>query len=77
MVPIIGHRDALLAALAAHDCIIVVGDTGSGKTTQLPRFLLDAGFAKVCVTQPRRVAAVAAAQRVAEEMGCRVGGEEI
>ena len=60
------HRDTVLEALAAHDCVIVMGDTGCGKTTQLPQLLLDAGFDRVCVTQPRRVAAISAAHRVAE-----------
>lgn len=71
--PINRHREAILGALAEHDCIIVVGETGSGKTTALPRIVREAGFEKVCVTQPRRVAAIAAARRVAEELGGRVG----
>ena len=71
--PILSHRDDLLEALRKHPCIIVQGDTGSGKTTQLPRFLVDSGHRRVVVTQPRRVAAIAAARRVADEMGCSVG----
>ena len=75
--PILQHREALLAAIAAHDCLIVVGDTGSGKTTHLPRILRAAGCERVCVTQPRRVAAIMAARRVADEMGTAVGGKEV
>ena len=71
--PIDEHREAIKSALAAHDCVIIVGDTGSGKTTQLPRILNDAGFDRVCISTPRRVAAVSAARRVAEETGCHVG----
>ena len=71
--PINSHREVILAALKEHDCIIVIGETGSGKTTALPRIVREAGFEKVCVTQPRRVAAIAAARRVAEELGSRVG----
>ena len=52
-----------------------MGDTGSGKTTKLPQLLLEQGFGPIVVTQPRRVAAIAAARRIAEERGCRVGGE--
>ena len=57
------------------ECVIVVGDTGSGKTTQLPQILLDRGLGPICVTQPRRVAAIAAARRIAQERRSRVGDE--
>ncbi|TYZ60950.1 hypothetical protein PybrP1_008691 [[Pythium] brassicae (nom. inval.)] len=71
--PAAQHREELLAALERHRVVVCVGETGSGKTTQLPKFLLATG-ARVAVTQPRRVAAVAAAQRVAQEVGAHVGG---
>lgn len=57
---------------------MVVGDTGSGKTTQMTQYLAEAGYAdrlKVGCTQPRRVAAMSVAKRVAEEVGCRLGQE--
>ena len=78
--PVFEAREALLERMAAHDVVVVVGETGSGKTTQIPQFLVEAGRAssqhgaRVAVTQPRRVAAMAVAQRVAEEVGCTVGG---
>ena len=74
--PIAAHRDNILAALAKHQVIIVSGDTGSGKTTQLPKLALLAGrgrAGRIGVTQPRRLAAVSMAGRVAEELQCQLG----
>jgi len=57
--------------------VVVEGETGSGKTTQIPQFLVDAGYTKggscVACTQPRRVAAMSIAKRVAEEMDVSLG----
>ena len=58
--------------------IVVVGETGSGKTTQLAQFLYEDGYCThglIGCTQPRRVAAMSVAKRVAEEVGCRLGQE--
>jgi ATP-dependent helicase HrpA len=74
--PITAAREELLAALAAHRVVVVCGDTGSGKTTQLPKLCLEAGrgiLGMIGHTQPRRIAAQAAAQRLAAELGLRVG----
>ena len=77
--PIYEYRDELLEAIADHQVLIVVAETGSGKTTQLPQYLHEAGYTKgglkVGCTQPRRVAAMSVAARVAEEMGTRLGQE--
>lgn len=77
--PVYALRDELLDAIANHQVLIVVGETGSGKTTQLPQFLHESGYTrdgkKVACTQPRRVAAMSVAARVAEEMGVRLGRE--
>ena len=66
-------------AIQEHQVLIVVAETGSGKTTQLPQYLHEAGYTaggmKVGCTQPRRVAAMSVAARVAEEMGTKVGYE--
>ncbi|KIJ21993.1 hypothetical protein PAXINDRAFT_6118 [Paxillus involutus ATCC 200175] len=76
--PIYKLRDPLLQAIADHQVLIVVGDTGSGKTTQMVQYLAEAGYAdkgRIGCTQPRRVAAMSVAKRVAEEVGCRLGQE--
>lgn len=77
--PIYQFRDDIIQAVAEHQVLIIVGETGSGKTTQLPQYLHEAGYTKdgmkIGCTQPRRVAAMSVAARVAEEMGVRLGGE--
>ncbi len=77
--PVYQLREEFLAAVAEYQVLIVVGETGSGKTTQVPQFLHEAGYTKggmkVGCTQPRRVAAMSVASRVADEMGVRVGRE--
>lgn len=75
--PIYAHRTELLYLVEGHATTVVVGETGSGKTTQVPQYLHEAGWTQggklVACTQPRRVAAMTVASRVAEEMGCRLG----
>lgn len=77
--PIYQYRDELLAAIDEYQVLIIVGETGSGKTTQLPQYLYEHGFTKggkkIGCTQPRRVAAMSVAARVAEEMGVPMGQE--
>ena len=76
--PIFPLRDQLIEAIREHQILVVVGETGSGKTTQLIQYLAEAGFANdgiIGCTQPRRVAAMSVAKRVAEEVGCVLGDE--
>ena len=77
--PIWPFREDLIAAVKEHQVLIIEGETGSGKTTQVPQFLVEAGFCddekKIGCTQPRRVAAMSVAARVAEEMGKKLGNE--
>ncbi|OQR72688.1 putative pre-mRNA-splicing factor ATP-dependent RNA helicase DHX16-like [Tropilaelaps mercedesae] len=77
--PIYPFRDELLRAIADHQVLIVEGETGSGKTTQIPQYLYEDRYTrdglKIGCTQPRRVAAMSVAARVAEEMGVKLGNE--
>ncbi|XP_043483846.1 ATP-dependent RNA helicase DHX8 [Leptopilina heterotoma] len=76
--PIYKLRDDLVKAVTDNQILIVIGETGSGKTTQITQYLAEAGFTargKIGCTQPRRIAAVSVAKRVAEEFGCRMGQE--
>ncbi|KAJ6006534.1 hypothetical protein N7451_004478 [Penicillium sp. IBT 35674x] len=77
--PIYQFRDQIIQAVHDHQVLIIVGETGSGKTTQIPQYLHEAGYTKgglkIGCTQPRRVAAMSVAARVAEEMGSKIGNE--
>lgn len=67
-----------LQAVHENQVLIVIGETGSGKTTQITQYLAEAGYTtkgKIGCTQPRRVAAMSVAKRVSEEFGCRLGQE--
>uniref|UniRef100_A0A915AK36 RNA helicase n=1 Tax=Parascaris univalens TaxID=6257 RepID=A0A915AK36_PARUN len=70
--PIYCEEQAIVEAISENTCVIVCGETGSGKTTQLPQFLYEAGYASggqmIGITEPRRVAAISMASRVAYEM---------
>jgi HrpA-like RNA helicase len=69
----------LIALIEEYQVIILVGETGSGKTTQVPQFLIEAGLTSrgkgIACTQPRRVAAMSVAKRVSEEMDVELGEE--
>lgn len=71
--PVSAHRVQILDAVRHNPAVVVCGDTGSGKTTQLPKMMLELGLGangrRIAVTQPRRLAAVAMAERVAHELG--------
>ncbi|GME42880.1 putative mRNA splicing factor RNA helicase protein [Neofusicoccum parvum] len=83
--PIYAWKEGLMEAIANYQTIVVVAETGSGKTTQIPQFLHEAGYTSkeengktkkmVACTQPRRVAAMSVAARVSEEMGVKLGKE--
>ncbi|XP_041482789.1 ATP-dependent RNA helicase DHX33-like [Lytechinus variegatus] len=74
--PIYPARGKLITEIRKAASVVVLGETGSGKTTQIPQYLVEAGMTKagmIAVTQPRRVAAISISTRVADEMGCELG----
>ena len=74
--PVAAHRQAILEAIRCSQVVVVQADTGSGKTTQLPKMLLELGFGvagEIAHTQPRRLAARATALRIAHELGVPLG----
>jgi ATP-dependent helicase HrpA len=75
--PISAHREAIATALRDHQVVVLCGETGSGKTTQLPKICLTLGFGAAGLighTQPRRIAARSVAARIAAELGTGIGG---
>ena len=76
--PVYPYREEFLAAVKDHQILVLVGETGSGKTTQIPQYLHEIGYSalgKIGCTQPRRVAAMSVAARVAQEMDVKLGKE--
>lgn len=74
--PVDSHRQRVISAVQSSRVIVIAGETGCGKTTRIPRFLLEEGVrggegakCNILVTQPRRISAVSVAHRVAHEMG--------
>ncbi len=75
--PVAARREDILTALRAHRVLILCGETGSGKTTQIPKMCLEAGVRPgrlIGCTQPRRIAARSVAARIAQELGSELGG---
>mmetsp|Transcript_9781 Transcript_9781/g.16244 ORF Transcript_9781/g.16244 Transcript_9781/m.16244 type:complete len:1252 (+) Transcript_9781:458-4213(+) len=75
--PICGLEQEIIEAVSSNDVVVLCGETGSGKSTQVPQFLYENGFSStglIGITQPRRVAVTSTASRVAVEMGCPLDG---
>ena len=75
--PVVERRADIAAAIRDHQVVIIAGETGSGKTTQIPKIALEIGRAvggQIGLTQPRRIAARSVAERISEELGVELGG---
>lgn len=73
--PIYQHKDEIIQYVNENQVTVLIGETGSGKSTQIPQFLMPLNKKQIAVTQPRRVAAASLAERVSEEFGCPLGQE--
>ncbi|CAL1571021.1 unnamed protein product [Knipowitschia caucasica] len=75
--PIFQYKDRIIELVRRHPVVVVAGDTGCGKSTQVPQYLLSAGFSQIACTQPRRIACISLAKRVSFESlnqyGSKVG----
>lgn len=75
--PVSKFRDRIIKEIVKNECLVLLGETGSGKTTQIPQFVYESGLilkdGMCAVTQPRRMAAISIAQRVAEEQQGKLG----
>ncbi|KAF4530132.1 hypothetical protein B566_EDAN001389 [Ephemera danica] len=74
--PVFKAKNRIISTIKENPCVILIGETASGKTTQVPQFIMDSGIVKnrmIAITQPRRVAAVTVAQRVAFECSSTIG----
>lgn len=72
--PVSQRRDEIIEAIRDHQVVVIAGATGSGKTTQIPKMCLELGRTSIAHTQPRRIAARAVAERIAEELKVELGG---
>ena len=75
--PITQKKSDILFLVSKFQVVIIVGEAGSGKSTQIPQYLLEGGWCQsdkiIGVTQPRRVGVLSIAHRIAEELGCNIG----
>ncbi|XP_059621067.1 probable ATP-dependent RNA helicase DHX34 [Phlebotomus argentipes] len=73
--PVAKYKDEIIKAVQENRVVIIAGDTGCGKSTQIPQYLHESGFRGIACTQPRRIACISLSKRVAHEMLCEYGME--
>lgn len=71
--PVAQYKQQIIEAVRTEQVVLIAGDTGCGKSTQVPQYLCEAGFQSVACTQPRRIACISLSKRVAHEMLCEYG----
>ncbi|KAJ4782641.1 RNA helicase family protein [Rhynchospora pubera] len=75
VLPVVAFRERIVEKIKQNRVTLIVGETGCGKSSQIPRFLLEEGMEPILCTQPRRLAVVAIARTVAKALDCEVGGD--
>ncbi|AIB10006.1 splicing factor Prp43 (nucleomorph) [Lotharella oceanica] len=76
ILPIYEAKEKILCGVESNDILIVIGDTGSGKTTQITQFIyqkFDSNILRICCTQPRRIAAMSISKKVSKDLNCKLG----
>lgn len=73
--PVAKYKDEIQAAVKHEQVVLIAGDTGCGKSTQIPQYLYEIGYQNICCTQPRRIACISLSKRVAHEMLCEFSDE--
>lgn len=73
--PIFKERENILDSVKKNAVTIIIGDTGCGKSTQVPQYLISAGYEHLVCTQPRRLSTISLSERVAKEMFCEETGD--
>ena len=68
--PIFREKERIIQSVRSNPVTIIIGDTGCGKSTQVPQYLISAGWWHIVCTQPRRLATISLSERVAKEMYC-------
>ena len=75
--PIFREKDTILSSVKNNIVTVIIGDTGCGKSTQVPQYLISAGWDHIVCTQPRRLSTISLSERVSKEMYCEETGDVI
>lgn len=73
--PVFKEKNTIISSVENHSVTIIIGDTGCGKSTQIPQYLVSAGWSHIVCTQPRRLSTISLSERVSKEMFCEDTGD--